>query len=839
MNAVTVTARPRARDFIIKRPRLTKLLDDSTSRLLLLVAPAGYGKTTLAREWTAERRHVGWYAGGPAMADVEELCVGIVEVLAQLHTPPKEDVVERVRILAARGHDPRGLAKAVAGAAPNAEALLVIDDYQHIAESDDAEAFIEELVTLTDFRLLLTSRERPGWLAARKVVYGEATVIEMDALAFTDEEARAVLGERKAGREQILAEARGWPAVIGLAAMRSTPRGTKLAEARDLFDFFAEDLFAGASRQLREALFKLALSGDDAMVSTETLIGPRAKELLAEATDRGFLTSVDDRTLHPLLRTFLLEQLRGLGADHASGLVAEVVGVLSAKRRWDGCLHALEQFPEGGLVLATLRHAISDLVDSGRGTSLRRWLELGRICQLNDPHFLLAEAENAFLERDEARAQVLGERAGRLLHGDSAGRAHLVAARAAHLRDDPSAVRRNCESVSVCEADSSINVDALWVAFSRAREHSTAEAQAMLDRLRDLTTRDDTHAFRLLVAEALMLCDAGQVAAATDQLTLAETILPAVVDPFARTNFLNLATHVALLLTKFEEALLLAKQQIEEGRISGLEFAVDHAMIRELRAHIGRRRLVEATRVINALEQRSGSASSHVLDNLSLQQAKLQIALGDLPRAALLLQRDSARIDRPAFRDELIACSDLVSAAAGDSPATDASAWHDARTLTSPEATALARLTRAIVALRAGDDPELVRRLLRRVIDDGQLESVVTACRAFPPLALVSRGDVSLSQALAAIFMRSRDADIARRAGLRVLREHRLKRERLSARERDVYELLIHGRGNREIAEALFISESTAKVHVRHIFEKLGVHTRAEAAGMAAQVDRD
>ena len=98
------------------------------------------------------------------MADVAALCVGVVEVLARLHAPPKEDVVERVRILAARGHDPRGLAKAVAGAAPSAEALLVIDDYQYIAESDDAEAFIEELVTLTDFRLLLTSRERPGWL---------------------------------------------------------------------------------------------------------------------------------------------------------------------------------------------------------------------------------------------------------------------------------------------------------------------------------------------------------------------------------------------------------------------------------------------------------------------------------------------------------------------------------------------------------------------------------------------------------------------------------------------------------------------------------------------------
>jgi DNA-binding CsgD family transcriptional regulator len=34
---------------------------------------------------------------------------------------------------------------------------------------------------------------------------------------------------------------------------------------------------------------------------------------------------------------------------------------------------------------------------------------------------------------------------------------------------------------------------------------------------------------------------------------------------------------------------------------------------------------------------------------------------------------------------------------------------------------------------------------------------------------------------------------------------------------------------NQEIARALFISQSTAKVHVRHVLEKLGVRTRAEA----------
>ena len=70
-----------AASHIIKRPRLTKILDETEARIILLCAPAGYGKTTLAREWVATRSEpVLWYSGGPAMADVAALAVDLAEI---------------------------------------------------------------------------------------------------------------------------------------------------------------------------------------------------------------------------------------------------------------------------------------------------------------------------------------------------------------------------------------------------------------------------------------------------------------------------------------------------------------------------------------------------------------------------------------------------------------------------------------------------------------------------------------------------------------------------------------------------------------------------------------
>ena len=59
---------------------------------------------------------------------------------------------------------------------------------------------------------------------------------------------------------------------------------------------------------------------------------------------------------------------------------------------------------------------------------------------------------------------------------------------------------------------------------------------------------------------------------------------------------------------------------------------------------------------------------------------------------------------------------------------------------------------------------------------------------------------------------------------------------KLTPRQQEVLEMLVQGKSNREIAEALGLSENTIKVHLVAIFRTLGVSSRTEAllAGMKA-----
>ena len=122
----------------------------------------------------------------------------------------------------------------------------------------------------------------------------------------------------------------------------------------------------------------------------------------------------------------------------------------------------------------------------------------------------------------------------------------------------------------------------------------------------------------------------------------------------------------------------------------------------------------------------------------------------------------------------------------------------------------------------------------------GAWDPVVCALRASRELAGVASADSDLRRQLERLYAKSSDLGLARQAGFRTrtsLRPHQV----LSPRELEVLGLIAQGMRNRDIASALFISQSTAKVHVRHVLEKLGVRTRAEAVAryerFAAEAD--
>ena len=66
------------------------------------------------------------------------------------------------------------------------------------------------------------------------------------------------------------------------------------------------------------------------------------------------------------------------------------------------------------------------------------------------------------------------------------------------------------------------------------------------------------------------------------------------------------------------------------------------------------------------------------------------------------------------------------------------------------------------------------------------------------------------------------------------LAEH-LGAERLTEREIEVLQHIAGGNRNRDIAELLFISEETVKVHIKHIMEKLGAADRTQAVAIAVR----
>src|SRR4051794_3531925 len=305
MTATHTQTKTRRERRIIERPRLIKLLDECEARIILLLAPAGYGKTTLARQWAKTLTGAIWISCTPAHRDVatfaEDMAIGIDTLGASSAKVLREHI-------SAHGNPQRAsrsIARALARELESAGAQwIVIDDYHELAESP-VEQIVSVLQEQSSARLLVSSRTRPHWARARQVLYGQIDELTRDTLAMTDGESAELLGAH-AGSAFVAKQAEGWPAVLTLAAAaESAPPINVLPSA--LHRYFAEELFQGASDDLREHLLRLSLLPPLPPLAIEELLGVSARTVVEPARDLGFASGEELLELHPLVREFLAE----------------------------------------------------------------------------------------------------------------------------------------------------------------------------------------------------------------------------------------------------------------------------------------------------------------------------------------------------------------------------------------------------------------------------------------------------------------------------------------------------------------------------------------------------
>jgi LuxR family maltose regulon positive regulatory protein len=836
------TAVETARRYIIKRPRLTRLLDNANARVLMLIAPAGFGKTTLGREWVTDRRHV-WYPGSAATADVAALAAGLADKVSDVIPEAGLRAVHRMRATGTPEQDVDIIAELFAEDLADwpEDAWLVFDDYQFAMEARAPERFVDLLLRKSPVRVLLMSRKRPSWASARRLLYGEVYELGRNELAMDHDEAASVLAHRKdAPAAGLVALAEGWPAVIGLAALTEEielPEGT-LPDA--LYEYFAEELYQAASPRAQRGLCRLSLAPSLNESVAEFLLGDEAGEVLAEGARLGFLTARSGSLeLHPLLRTFLDTKTRSQELDTELG--ASLAHRVAQLGLWDDAFTLTKRFFTADLFVSIFERGFPTMLAEARLATLARWLELAYSKSVDAPVVDLGEAEIAFLKGDRQKSERLAIRASRGL-GTShrmLSRAFYIAGMSAHLEYQNERARAHYDRALSASKTVNERRDAIWGQLNVALDLDSEDVDGLLENLIESDDGSATSEVRLAVAKLQVAVRRSTLQGLVETFEAADHLLSRVVDPYLKTAFYSSRAILLALHGRYREALALTSTCEQYAKESRLFFVIPHARRVRAIASLGLRHFSRCKQLVDWLEtyaQRSGD--SFIAIEARLIRARLMISQGLGESAAAILEERPERFPFEDERGEYLATVALARACCGESSSALSLIAEAEGICQTVEVRTLGPCVRAIVSLtdeaqRSGDFP---RKALAAALSVGNVDSFVVSYRGSPKLLATIAEAQDLRESLTQILCNAEDGALAQEQGL--ARRSRPTRALLSPRESEVLNLISQGLTNREIAKTLFISESTAKVHVQHILEKLGVRSRTEAA-LKASLDID
>ena len=500
------------------RPRLTGLLDESTSQTIVVTAPPGYGKTTLAREWFQDRDDVVWYRATSSSADIAAFSAGIADVVAPLVAGAGERLRQRLLVGDSPERAARPLAELLAEDLADwpSDAWLVVDDYHLVADSAPVEDFVDWLLTLAPrLRMLVTTRRRPRWASARRILYGEITEIGREQLAMTHEEATRVLGNRSSDAVRALVtQAEGWPALLGLAALSDSAEIPTERMSEALYRYFAEEVLRQEAPEVQRFMLLASVP--------VTISAQRARDVLGFAepeptiehlVSTGLLqeSSQGQLRFHPLLRDFLRRRQEEADPALVHRLAVALIDRARATREWDEAFALAEANGQSDVATQVLVDAAPDLLAMGRIETLERWLSSCGSEVVAHPGALLVRTEVLIRRGALSEAAALAhDLAARLPESDeNLARAWHLAGHAYYLSSRSDEARMCHSKARVLANDKEVVIGALWGEFLAESELELNSAAELLDELESFAEADLDTRLRVAVGRQAIASHTG------------------------------------------------------------------------------------------------------------------------------------------------------------------------------------------------------------------------------------------------------------------------------------------------------------------------------------------